>query len=267
MLYVRKVQLLKSAAGERLWRRWRAWRHGSVGSIDSLPGFIAEHSPGRSFADVGCMWGVNGWYSFLAEEAGATSVKGIDVFGPTPEFEAARAERQSRVEFVLGDITQPDTIVRVGVCDVVFCAGVLYHHPSPYDLLVALRRICGSILILRTATIPEVRGLAHAAVYWPMLPADQRKLWTLGRTTGKQVGLTAEFEPEQGYGNWFWGMTPSCVRALLRTAGFRVVGRAEEAFAQTFICEATDPPFTHRLPAEVEARQMGAAVSDAIGRS
>ena len=266
MIYVRKVQFLKMGAGERLWRRWRVWRGGTVRGVDALPGYIAEHAPGRSFVDVGCMWGVNGWYSFLAEEAGATVIKGVDVFGPTPEFEAARAERGSRVEFILGDISQPSTIARVGVCDVVFCAGVLYHHPSPFDLLVALRRVCGSLLILRTATIPEVRGLQHAAVYWPLLPADQRKLWTLGRTTGRQVGLTAEFEPEQGYGNWFWGLTPSCLQSLLRTAGFRVVGRAEEPFAQTFICEPVATPFAHRLVGEEEAREMGASVSAALRR-
>jgi hypothetical protein len=266
MLYVHKVKLLKTA-GERLWRRWRAWRGADVRGVDALPAYIAEHAPGRSFVDVGCMWGVNGWYSFLAEEAGAAAVKAVDVFGPTPEFEAARAERGSSVMFILGDISQPDTIARVGLCDVVLCAGVLYHHPSPFDLLVALRRICGSRLILRTATIPEVAGLANAAVYWPMLPADQRKLWTLRRTAGRQVGLTAEFEPGQGYGNWFWGLTPSCVRSLLRTAGFRVVGRAEEAFAQTYICEPAGAPFAHHLVGEEEARRMGAGVSAAMRKA
>jgi len=266
MLYVHKVRLLKTSLGERLWRRWRTWRGGIVGGVDALPGYIAEHAPGRSFVDVGCMWGVNGWYSFLAEEAGATLVKGVDVFGPTPEFEEARAERRSSVEFVLGDITQPETIARVGVCDVVLCAGVLYHHPSPFELLAALRRVCRVCLILRTATIPEIGGLSNAAVYWPLLPAPQRELWTLDRTTGTQVGLSGEFDPGQGYGNWFWGLTPSCVRSLLRTAGFRVVGRAEEPFAQTFVCEPINAPFAHRRVGEEEARQMGAAVSAAMHR-
>lgn len=48
--------------------------------------YVREYVPSRSFADIGCMWGVNGEYSFVAEEAGATLVKAVDVFGPTPEF-------------------------------------------------------------------------------------------------------------------------------------------------------------------------------------
>ncbi len=105
------------------------------------------------------MWGVNGEYAFLAEKLGATVVKGVDVFGPTPEFEDKKKERNSSVEFILGDITSADTIKRVGIVDIVFCAGVLYHHPSPFDLLVALRRICKKTLILRTSAIPEIKGL------------------------------------------------------------------------------------------------------------
>jgi len=36
---------------------------------------VREHAPGHSFADIGCMWGVNGEYAYLAEEAGATARK------------------------------------------------------------------------------------------------------------------------------------------------------------------------------------------------
>jgi hypothetical protein len=51
--------------------------------------------------------------------------------------------------------------------------------------------------------------------------------------------------------------------SLLQTAGFRVECRASEAFAQTLVCKAVDPPFAHRLPDEREARAMGSAVSEA----
>ena len=85
------------------------------------------------------------------------------------------------MQFILGDITRVETLDAIGQVDVVFCAGVLYHHPSPFDLLVALRRICRETLILRTSTIPEVRGLPNAAVYFPMLDAKARELWNLKR--------------------------------------------------------------------------------------
>ncbi len=264
MLYRWKVRSLKVPGLSRLWRRWRGWQGDVVGSYERLPEYIERHAPGRSFADIGCMWGVNGRYSFLAEAAGATTVTAVDVFGPTPEFEEARLARGSRVEFVLGDITRRDTLARIGEVDVVFCAGVLYHHPSPFDLLVALRHICRHTLILRTSTIPEVRGLPNAAVYFPMLDAKAREMWNL-RSLGlrHQAGISNEFQPSEGYGNWFWGLTPSCLEALLKTAGFRVDFRASEAFAHTCVCTPVAPALVHDLPDERSARELAEHISAA----
>lgn len=262
IFYRLKIHFLKQPRGNFLWRYWRAWRGASVGSYQQLPDYIRRYAHGKSFVDIGCMWGVNGEYAFLAEQAGATTVKGVDVFGPTPEFEDKKRATHSNVEFILGDAGQPDTIARIGVMDVVLCAGVLYHHPSPFDLLVALRRICGETLILRTSTIPEVEGLPNAAVFFPMLNQKDRQLWNLSRLgVSRQVGITNGFEPREGYGNWFWGLTPSCLASLLEVAGFRVEHRATEAFAQTFVCHPIAVPFAHRLPSEVNARQMGAVIS------
>jgi len=262
MLYTWKVRLLKWRSLNVLWRYWRAWRGDTVGNYNNLPDYIRRYAPGCSFVDIGCMWGVNGEYSFVAEEAGATRVKAVDVFGPTPEFEAKKQARNSSVEFILGDATHPDTLDRIGVAEIVFCAGVLYHHPSPFDVLVALRRICEKILILRTFAIPEVKGLPNAAVYFPMLKTGDRKLWDLSSLgVGRQVGITDGFELDQGYGNFFWGLTPSCLASLVETAGFRVESRAQEAFAQTLVCVPVRVPLEHRLPSESEARSMGAAIS------
>lgn len=263
-LYPLKVSLLKRPRANLIWRYWRSAQGDEVGEYGGLPGLIQQYAPGRSFVDIGCMWGVNGEHAFLAEEAGATEVKGVDVFGPTPEFEARKRERASAVEFILGDAGHPATIARVGTMDVVLCAGVLYHHPSPFNLLAALRRMCRQTLILRTSTIPEVEGLPHAAVYYPMLSEGDRRLWDL-RTLGlqRQVGITDAFEPHEGYGNWFWGLTPSCLAALLETAGFRVDRRMNETFAQTFVCTPVEVPFAHRLPEEGEARSMAEEISGA----
>jgi Protein of unknown function (DUF1698) len=269
VLYLMKVRFLKTPRGSTLWRRVMLWRRrlggaADLGNYDRLYEYVGNHVRGRSFVDVGCMWGVNGDHSFAAEDAGATSVKGVDVFGPTPEFEDKRRARDSSVEFILGDISHPDTIARVGVADVVLCAGVLYHHPSPFDLLTALRRTCRQTLILRTSTIPEVKWLPNAGVFYPMLSPRKRRLWDLrGIGVGRRVGISAGFEPEGGYGNWFWGMTPSCVASLLEPAGFRIDYRATEPFAQTFICSAVDVPFSHRLPDEAEARRMAEQISAA----
>ena len=262
MLYTWKVRLLKRRRINLLWQYWRRLRGDVVGNYDHLPQYIRQYAPGRSFVDVGCMWGVNGEYAFIAEESGAKSVKAVDVFGPTPEFEAKKHARNSSVQFILGDATSIDTIARIGEVDVVFCAGVLYHHPSPFDVLVALRRMCRHTLILRTYAIPEIDGLPNAAVYFPLLEPRDRLLWELSKLgVSKMVGITNEFQPQEGYGNFLWGLTPSCLESMLRTAGFRVELRATEVFAQTIICSPIDVPFVHHLPTETEAMEMAEVIS------
>jgi hypothetical protein len=97
-----------------------------------------------------------------------------------------------------------------------------------------------------------------------MLPAQARRMWDLTDLgLSGQTGITTPFEPAQGYSNWFWGMSPSCVTALLETAGFRVVHRATEPFAQTFVAEPVEPPLVHRLPGEQEARDLAEEISRA----
>jgi hypothetical protein len=262
--YRLKIRFLKSPRGRLLWQRWRAWRGDSIGNYAYLPNYIRGYAPGKSFVDIGCMWGVDGEYAFLAEEMGATRVKGVDVFGPSPEFERKRRARGSAVEFILGDATHPRTIAAVGPTDVVFCAGVLYHHPSPFDLLVALRQMCRETLILRSATIPEMNGLPNAAIYWPMLSESRRSLWNLSSLGVEiQIGITNSFQPQAGYGNWFWGLTPSCLVSLLETAGFHVEHRATEAFAQTVVCRPVAPPLAHQLPDPLEARRIATEIEEA----
>lgn len=263
MFYKFKVLLLKTVWGNLVWRYLKVFRGSQVGEYGRLPEFIRNYTKGKSFVDIGCMWGVNGEYAFVAEEAGAKVVKGVDVFGPTPEFEEKKKSRASSVEFVLGDICQPATILAIGQMDVVFCAGVLYHHPSPYNLLVALRLICRETLILRTSTIPEVNGLPNFAVYFPMLDARGRQLWNLSRLGLQyQVGISDAFDPQQGYGNWFWGLTPSCLVALVQTAGFAVEWQFEEAFSQTLICKVVDTPFSHILPDAAGSKAMAKKISE-----
>jgi hypothetical protein len=263
MFYRFKLFLLRQPLGSYLWRYWQAWRGRNVGTYDDLPHYIRRYASQGSFADIGCMWGVNGLYSFIAEEAGATMVKAVDAFGPTPEFEAEADSRNSSVEFILGDVCSDDTLARIGVVDTVFCAGVLYHHPNPYEMLVALRRICRQTLILRTFAIPENRAMKNMAVFFPYMQEKDRKLWNLLRQgLVMQLGITNEFNPEDGYGNYFWGMTPGCIRSLLKLAGFTVLEQRTEPFAQTFICRVESDPFGHAMPDEDEAKKIGAEVSE-----
>ena len=201
---------------------------------DRYRDMIARHAAGRSFADVGCMWNVDGAYAFHAVDAGATRVVGVDLMPPSPAFDAENLRRGNPVRFVQGDVNEPATTAAVGVVDVVFCSGVLYHVPSPLLTLDRLRSICATTLILVSAVIRE-QDAPQAAVFLPHLDERARRALAY-RSRHVRLGLDTAFVPTDGYGNWYWAFTPSCVEAMVRTAGFRISERYAYPHAICLVC-------------------------------
>ena len=63
------VSCLKVRSFNIAWRHWKARRGYRVGAYHELPSYIRQHAPGGTFADVGCMWGVNGVESRKTSES------------------------------------------------------------------------------------------------------------------------------------------------------------------------------------------------------
>ena len=197
---------------------------------------IAAHAPGRRFAEVGCMWQVHGEYAFHAATVGAREVIGIDVMTPTPEFTARNATAAHPIRYEQADVNDPALVDRIGEIDVLFCAGVLYHMPNPLSTLERLRRLCRETLILASVTIAE-QAVPQAAVFLPFLSAAAVR--RLGFSPeGLKVGIDTPFDRERTYTNWFWGLTPSALGAMLGAAGFAVVERYDYRRAVCFVCRA-----------------------------
>lgn len=211
---------------------------------------VRRHAAGRSFADVGCMWGVSGALAFAAEDAGATRVSGVDVMAATPEYLAEHARRGSAMRLVRGDLHDAAVLAELGVHDVVWCSGVIYHAPHPLLTLERLRDVTGELLILASETIPEVPGLPQACVFYPGLSAAQRAVFTQGRP-GRHVGLSTEFDPARGYANWYWGIAPSALEGMLGAVGLEVVERHLTPLHTTLVARRTDAtpvPVGHDYP-------------------
>lgn len=202
---------------------------------------INRYAGGKSFADIGCMWGVNGLYSFIAEDAGASKIVAVDIYPESDEYLNEHSRRESRVQFVQGDVNLKQTMDSVGISDIVFCAGVLYHTPNPFDLLSRLRMMSGELLILQTQMIPEIPGIRNLSVFYPFLEENQRKIWQ--HQESGQRAITGPYEPQSGYGNNFWGVTPSCVEAMLKCAGFTVIEKIVLPFEGFFLCEISETQF------------------------
>ena len=182
------------------------------------------------------MWRVDGAYAFHALASGAAAVTGIDINPATPTFAERNAALDDRVRFVQSDINDPTLPDRVGEFDVVFCSGVLYHVPNPVFSVEQLRRLCRGTLILTTASVLE-RETPHAAVFLPYLDVTARK-WLDFPVPARKRGLDSAVIEHRGYANWLWLPTPSCVRAMVRFAGFRTLGCYEHRHVTTLVAQA-----------------------------
>jgi hypothetical protein len=243
MLYKLSVLALNNRLLKRIIRKAGKIVLGKDITKDSFDNgaLVKKYVKGKSFADIGALWGVHGANTFIAEETGASRSVAVDVYPETPEFKKEKGARNSNVEFIQGDINSDETTSKIGSCDVVLCAGVLYHTPDPIHMLMRLRKITRETLILNTASIPEMPGVKNGAVFYPYLSDKQREIWNRG--IGTQRAITGPYEPQEGYANWFWGMTPSCIESLLKVAGFEVIESFIFKFRTVFVCRAVDIKF------------------------
>jgi hypothetical protein len=187
--------------------------------------FIDTHAPGRSFLDVGGLFQLHGEVAFRAEAAGATEVTLFDA-GDEDYGGFAERRRDSKVRFVQGDFEEPQSVERIGPHDVVWCTGVVYHTPNPVLQLLHLREITKELLYLGARTIPEVPGFDQACVFYPYLGDRARRAHARPHWEAEHlyaIGTPFDDRPMYGYGNCWWGITPSALRSMLATARFEVI--------------------------------------------
>jgi hypothetical protein len=203
--------------------------------------FIARVVNGKTFADVGGLWGTVNEKASIAHQLDATAVTMIDV---TPlngdlwqkfdnRMQSLGIEKYHRIsrdvcDLRIGDIGQP--------YDVVHCSGVLYHHPNPMTLLIALRRILSQNLILTSAITQEVIENENGRYQIPpsgvlFVPALSDMERSILSTYWSKIGVVAHGLTEKctynvaDFGPWWWLPTAKALEAMCVAAGFKVVDR------------------------------------------
>jgi hypothetical protein len=211
-------------------------------------GWIAEAVPGRSFAEVGGLWGVVNEQVTVAAAAGASELTMIDVApegGPDDlwrAFESRLGEHGvSGVRCIHGSVDDRSIIEEAGSFAVVHCSGVLYHCPEPLHTLRNLRSLVQETLVLGTATMPETVANSAgavslepgAAMLVPAMTESQRVVlgewlrengapfaYGVNHEVGEAWDLThRDWNP---YEAWWWFFTRDYVTALLEAAGFEI---------------------------------------------
>ncbi len=241
MLYKLKLNIFKNHFLRNTYRKF--FRKNEIRSGDIRRYYIGKYSMDKTFIDVGCMWGVNGFFTFLAEELGAKESTGFDIYPQSDEFRKMHAEKKSKVKFVQGDINSKKDLDDLGKFDVVYCTGLLYHVPDPIYTLNRLRQISNDLLIIGTAIIPEINGIQNCAVYYPLLDEKQRKIWDLKQ--GDQIAINSPYDYKQGYGNWLWGFSESCLESMIKTSGFDIIEKSVGKFYSYIVCRISKEEFMH----------------------
>ncbi len=201
--------------------------------------WIPQAVEGKSFTEVGGLWGVVNEQVTTAHAAGATSLTQINL--ACDELWEAFHQRCLAAQIedcrcIVGDINDPALPDSVEPSDVVHCAGVLYHCPHPLYTLQQLRRITKQTLLLGCATIPEhvvntageLRLESGSALFVPAASPLQLSVLAvhMAEVGARNIPGIDQYLPNgwkvSDYGAWWWYFTPRFVESLLTLAGFRV---------------------------------------------
>ena len=252
ILAVRLRRLIGRPDPEAHERRRRAW--------------LEQHAPGRSFVDVGGLFEIHGERALQAEAAGAhpvTLFDGGDV-GYT-DFPRKQQERGSQVRVVQGDLEDPDAVAEIGPHDIVWSTGVIYHTPNPVRQLLHLREITKELLYLGTHTIPELPGVRHGCVYYPLLDDDSRRAYASAHYKPEKcwgIGTPFDDTPMTGHANFWWGISPSALTAMLATARFEVIETWRDREYPFYVDLVARPVDRHPiLPPVTYFRERGKAIA------
>ncbi len=221
--------------------------------------FVSRVVRGKSFVEVGGLWGTVAEKVSVAHRAGASHVAMFDV---TPEGEELWTKFHSRLkdlgvpgcECYVGDIA----VYKGRRYDVVHCAGVLYHHPNPLEIITGLRRMTAEYLILTsciTAThIENAEGVLEVpesgVLFIPGLTDSERRVlaayWASYGVHAEGITHPCNYRLNElnasDMGPWWFLPTAHAMRSLARVCGFDVID--EQTWwnnnAHTLLCRATE---------------------------
>jgi tRNA (mo5U34)-methyltransferase len=189
---------------------------------------VPKNLKGWSALDIGCN---AGYYSIELAKRGA-NVLGLDVeplYLRQARWVAQRFDMQDRLRFVEGHIYQ--LLESRLTYDLVWFTGVFYHLKYPALALDIVRRLTGRLMMFQTMTMP---GDAVADVPED-LPLESRDAM-LQEGWPKMAFVERQLAGDQT--NW-WAPNHACVEAMLRAAGFEVIGRPSHEF---YLCKPVGVP-------------------------
>jgi tRNA (mo5U34)-methyltransferase len=196
--------------GEHPASRWRV-----------LEPFVPPSLAGKSVLDIGCN---AGYFSLQMKRRGAGRVVGIDIM-PHVLAQARFVSAWHDLPFELREMDTYD-VSNLGTFDFVVFVGVLYHLQHPLYALQKIASICRETMLFQSVT----RGPGGDFTPKDDYPQSEASIFDLPEYP-KMYYIEKSFNGDVS--NW-WFATQSCLKAMLRTAGFRTI--IPTASSDTFIC-------------------------------
>ena len=218
--------------------------------LDHRDGFINAVARGKSFLEVGGLWGEVNEKATVAFRAGAREIGALDIWKPDSEWWRKFRARCSGlgltgVKEIVGSIDNVEILPEIGQWDVVHCAGVLYHCPNPFLTLSHLRACTREYLLLTVAVMPaeiensegRVAFSMDSAVLVPCLTPEKRKVvdkYISQAYGGVAYGVNTPIgdwffsDDKPNYGPWWWLWTAEYVARMVSVCGFEIEREASQ---------------------------------------
>ena len=207
---------------------------------DALPADLS----GRSVLDIGCN---GGFYAMEMKKRGAERVLGID-FDEGYLAQARFAAEANGLDIEFRQLSVYD-VARLGErFDVVLFMGVLYHLRHPLLALdLVSEHVVGDTMVFQSMQRGSAGAMAvpEDSPFWTTAPFDEPDYPKLHFVEHRYAG-----DPT----NW-WIPNAACAEAMLRSAGFEIVGHPER---EVYICRKAGRPGGEGAVYAAAAKENGA---------
>ena len=183
---------------------------------------IPKDLSGKSVLDIGCN---SGFFSLEMKKRGSERVVGVDIM-PHLLAEARFASHWFNLPLELYECGAYDVRSLDISFDVIVFIGVLYHLKHPLYALEQIASICKDTMYFQSV-VRGPGGDVNPADDYPVneVAVFDQPAWP------KLYFIEKKFNGDES--NW-WFATRSCLKAMLRTAGFRTV--EDTANSEIFVC-------------------------------
>lgn len=219
---------------------------------------IREHVAGKTFIDVGGLWGTKGEMVTAAVSGGASHATMADVqpLGNhwwTAFEEHCAARGITEYAKVQADICSPTAPSTLGTYDFVHCAGLMYHVADLFAFISNLRAITTEYLMIGSVVMPDTITNAKGTLEFgpdhsylaPVLSEQNREIVVeyLRNDGQNAAGLTDDSALFSGTrpktGPWWWLFSSAFMSRIIGLYGMEIIaegptptGRGYTVFAR-----------------------------------